>query len=214
MRRIFVLLLLVVGVVVPAVIPAVAQAEPDRLTPCSDQQPPSSGCTPLFLSGQTLRVKELVPFVWLRALPQSPIILTTVYPGGSASLQVYTDPNYQVAQFDGYQWWWLVGTYPDRRVLGWVEQSSLRDAAIPAPPTDITQVANWVTPMNGQVVPGVPFLWVRATPSSVGLVVATVPANGPLLILGAPQFDGVQWWWFVQYLYWAGYVEQTRIMPR
>jgi len=211
MRQLFVLLLLVVIVLVPAVV----QAAPDRqAAACTDYQAPSSGCTAAFSTGQTLRVKELVPFIWLRAFPQSPIILTTVYPGGSASMQVYTDPNYQVSTFDGYQWWWLVATYPDRRVLGWVEQSSLRDATIAPPPTDPTQVANWTTPLNGQVVPGVPFLWVRSTPSSVGQVVATIPGNGTLMILGAPQFDGVQWWWFVQYGFSAGYVEQTRIMPR
>lgn len=217
MRKVVLTLLLVV--LVPSILPAgfTAQAASERLyPPCAELQSPGGvdPCRPAFNNAQTLRLKDNVPFVWLRAYPQSPVILTTVYPGGSASLEVYGDPNYQVSMFDGYQWWWLVSTYPNPTTLGWVEQASLIESWIPSTPTDPTQMANWTTPMNGQVVPGVPFLWIRSTPSSVGQVVSTIPANGYLLILGAPQFDGVQWWWFVQDRFGAGYVEQSRIMPR
>lgn len=58
--------------------------------------------------------------------------------------------------------------------------------------------ANW--PMGTELVvhPGVPFVWIRNTPSSNGAVRLTIFPRWPVKTASAqPVWDGVQWWWFI-----------------
>jgi hypothetical protein len=77
-------------------------------------------------------------------------------------------------------------------------------------------LAQWTVPQTGYVKPGVPFLWIRSTASSGAGLVAIIPADAALTIVGSPAFDGVQWWWQVDYStrvgIKTGYVEQALIV--
>jgi hypothetical protein len=73
-----------------------------------------------------LFVKSSVPFVWLRALPNSAAaVVDSVELGGLVI--VAGDPVY-----DGVQWWWKVqSSYTGR--IGWAEQNSLERAEYKTP---------------------------------------------------------------------------------
>ncbi|MBL8165258.1 MAG: hypothetical protein JNJ61_24965 [Anaerolineae bacterium] len=133
-----------------------------------------------------LRVHNRVQFVWYRDLPapgRSPIF--TAFPG---QRMVVIEPN---PATDAYQqWWWHVR---DVRTgtTGWVEQNTVElvQQGSTTPPSE------WRINDVVRVKFNVPFVWVRGTPSSVGIVVATVLASRELVITGAVQSDGVQNWW-------------------
>jgi hypothetical protein len=158
------------------------------------------------MNGQLMRLRDGVPFAWIRSATG---ILMTIYPSQRATLQIEGS-----SVWDGYQWWWQVAPYPKSDgIVGWVEQASLIDSTS-TEIDDPSVLVNWTTPLNGQVEPGLPFLWLRDTPASTGGIIGTIPANGPIRILGTPAYDGVQWWWFVQYRSYTGYVEQSLIIAR
>jgi hypothetical protein len=114
----------------------------------------------------------------------------------------------------------MIHPYPlDKQIVGWVEQASLTYASITGYPLeDPTIQADWAVPVSGHVKPGIPFLWLRDQPGSEATVLYTIPANGALTITGSPAFDGVQWWWMVDYAtprgIRHGYVEQALIVAQ
>ncbi len=65
---------------------------------------------------------------------------------------------------------------------------------------------------------GIPFVWLRITPSSWGLPVFTaLPGTHTLVVMdNTPGFDGVQYWWYVgvsDHLNIRGWVEQQSLQP-
>lgn len=195
--------------------------------PCGPFQEPltdahGSFCRPEFpIGGELLRLTPGVPYAWLRSAPSSTApAIRTLYPVAYANLQ--TDLNTPATNYfwDGYQNWYRVHPYPlDKDVIGWVEQASLEYAPITGyPPEDPTTQADWSVPVNGHVKPGIPFLWMRSQPDSSAATLFTIPVNGAITIAGSPAFDGVQWWWRVDYAspqgVKQGYVEQQLIIAR
>jgi hypothetical protein len=193
--------------------------------PCGPYQQPlvnnGSLCRPQYIGGELLRLATGVPFAWIRSEPSSHArVLKTIYPVAYSNLQIVSYSPTPIFSWDGYQNWFMVHPYPmDTNVVGWIEQGSLATVSTTGyPPEDPTYQAAWSTPVGGHVKPGVPFLWLRAQPASDAAVVDTIPANGALTITGSPSFDGVQWWWMVDYVsrrsIKQGYVEQALIIAQ
>lgn len=208
MRCIKLFLLVVLLVVLWS--PAVRSAQAVYYPPCGDLQAPdpSSFCRPLFSIGQEILVKPTIYYVWLRTVVGGPVITATVWPTTYPTLKVIGPTDY----WDGYQRWWYVSLYPvNQHITGWVEQSSLTGYN-PLPTNDPTVQAKWITPLAAWVKPGVPFLWIRSTPASANNIITTIPANGQVKVLGSPSYDGVQWWWYIEYragtFFYYGFVEQ------
>ncbi|HML21484.1 MAG TPA: hypothetical protein PKD09_07550 [Aggregatilinea sp.] len=184
-------------------------------TPCGDQQDPGTGvCRPTYMGGEAVTLKVGVPFAWLRAQPQAPQVIATVWPNAAATMQIA--PGSQ-GHFDGFQWWWFVTLAPSGQpyVAGWVEQASLVVASVA--PNDPAVPGYWQLPISGRVKAGIPFVWMRAAPSSQAAPVYTIPPLGPFVVVSGPSFDGYQWWWMVMYPgpygHGYGWVEQASIQP-
>ena len=186
--------------------------------PCGPNQIPESGsfCRPMYYTNQLLHLADGVPFAWIRSAPSSDApVLTTIYPTSYASMKVVSECN---TTWDGFQNWYQVHPYPmNTSIVGWVEQVSITAAAYSGyPPENPAELAQWTTPQTGYVKPGVPFLWIRSTASSDAHVVAIIPTGAALTIVGSAMFDGVQWWWKVDYaarsVVKSGYVEQALII--
>lgn len=211
---------------------------------CGPHQPPSQSsafCRYDLVLNDYYRVTPGLPFVWLRAEPSSTAaVRATVWPSTGASLVTVGGS----AHWDGYQWWYEMATYPDGRGRGWVERVSLAQVVqqsappvytpVPFPATPIPSFpatpvpmpgvgdpsievqANWRAPFDARVEAGVPFLWIRQSPNSGGIV-GTLGANAPFRVLGPAAFDGRQWWWQVQAAigsaHLVGWVEQGSITP-
>jgi hypothetical protein len=176
-----------------------------------------SFCRPMYIGNELVQLAPGVPFAWIRAQPSSTApVLTTIYPTSYPSMRIiYANAQYTV--WDGFQNWYQVHPYPmNTSIVGWVEQASItfgyRSNYPPENPADLAQ---WSVPQTGYVKPGVPFLWLRSQPGSTA-VLATLPAGATLTIVGSPTFDGVQWWWLVDYRARTGikrgYVEQQLII--
>jgi hypothetical protein len=191
--------------------------------PCGPYQEPLSNdsgsfCRPMYFGYELVHLTSGVPFAWIRSAPSSDApILTTIYPTSYASMKlIYANERYTA--WDGFQNWYQVHPYPvDTGVVGWVEQASITSAAYSGyPPENPAELAQWTVPQTGTVKPGVPFLWIRSAAASDAGIVATIPAGGTLTIAGSPTFDGVQWWWKVDYSSRSGiqhgYVEQALII--
>ncbi len=131
-----------------------------------------------------------MPFAWVRDTASSNgATRATLYPGIFVNVR---DAN---AVWDGVQWWWLVNV-PAYNAYGYIEQHSLQVAPLNQPtptfgatPTTIiptpTTVPNPAStpnsiaatwPANSAVSLkfGVPFVWLRTSPSSNAPVVAVV----------------------------------------
>jgi hypothetical protein len=180
-----------------------------------------SFCRPTYFGGELLRIASGVPFVWIRSGPSSAApVLKTIYPAAYANLQIVSFSATPIFSWDGTQNRFAVHPYPmDTNVVGWIEQASLAGVSTTGyPPEDPTVQAAWGVPVKGHVKPGVPFLWLRAGPASDAGILITIPAHGALTILGPPSFDGVQWWWTVNYASGRGvrrgFVEQALIIAR
>jgi hypothetical protein len=197
--------------------------------PCSAFQAPNQYeqfCRYDVTANDTYRVAPGIPFAWLRSAASSaapPVY--TVYPSTGASMVTVTG-----GQWDGYQWWWQVETYPNRRARGWVEMASLQQvvqqsapsAPVPTPTIEgisdpsIQIQAQWTTPFRGRVEDGTPFLWVRAAPNS-GPILYTLRPGTQFEVTGSPGHDGFQWWWPVEIRSGStvidGWVEQGSITP-
>lgn len=168
-----------------------------------------------------------VPFIWLRSTPApNAEVRATIFPGTVMYIQGGVAPS-----IDQYgQYWWLVRV-PAYNRLGWVEQKSMAAApptaipspttvpspTIPKPPTNTpvppSPAAKWVVPNVLFVKPSIPFVWLRAFPSSISAVVDTIQLGGFVIVRGGPTFDGTQWWWQVQSAYSGhiGWVEQNSV---
>lgn len=174
-----------------------------------------------WTGGTALTLAPGVPFVWLRAGATSGALArATAYPGAFLTVRD-ANPNW-----DGVQYWWLVN-FPALNVYGWVEQKSLMVSAVATPTTTPTaagtiaptstpippgSAATWGIPSVVRVRAAVPFVWLRATPASNGTVRGTILSGGLLLANGAPQYDGVQYWWPVQAsATLSGWVEQNSL---
>ncbi len=223
MRRklhLIVAVILLLGAVV-GIVPEKALAYP----PCGPFQQPltnnGSFCRPAYMGGELMQLAPGIPFAWVRSNPASDApVVTTLYPASYANLQIASGSTTRIDSWDGVQNWYLVHPYPlNKEVVGWVEQASLTYAAITGYPLeDPTIQADWAVPISGHVKPGIPFLWLRSAAGSDAGVLYTLPANAALTITGSPVFDGVQWWWMVDYAtprgVRHGYVEQALIVAR
>lgn len=159
-----------------------------------------------WTTATTLRVKSRVPFVWLRAAPNSYAgVLLTVASG--ISLTVANDN----AVLDG-QWWWLV-KHPGSGVTGWVEQASLELSTGPAPTTPPPAAQAWDIGAKIRIRPTIPFSWLRYTASSWAAAIYTAVSGQQLEVVAVPQFDGIQWWWQVKVpdTQITGWVEQNSL---
>jgi hypothetical protein len=151
-----------------------------------------------------------VQFVWFRAAPApgNPPVYT-VFPG--ALLTVV-----QGAVQDSYaQWWWLVKD-PRNGVTGWVEQNTVElvtNNPGPFPPPGSPDPSDWRIGDIVRVRYGIPFSWLRYTPSSTAGVVFTAYPGQQLIILQGRLFDGTQNWLNVAIPNWSiqGWVEESSL---
>jgi hypothetical protein len=198
--------------------------------PCGSYQPQTdsnggSFCRPVFLGNELARIKDALPFAWVRAYPdsQSEVIIATILPSRNATLMLNMDQQGNSFIWDGHPWWWHVRLCLDQTgYQGWIEQESLVTIANPAPETYPPDApAPWQTPSNAGVKHGIPFVWLRDLPNSQARVIITVLSSQSFTLQSnaGPQFDEVQWWWLVEHRSgansWQGWVEQSsiRIMP-
>ncbi len=207
---------------------AVAGPSPTA-APGSSPVPTSGPASNSWVVGTGLTIAGNVPFAWLRATASpAGLIRATVYHGAFLTVRNATPV------WDGAQYWWLVN-FPSLNVFGYIEQQSLTPTAVAPtpmatamPPTAIAttplppaptataapsgQSSNWGIPSVVRIKAGVPFAWIRTTASSNAPVAGTVFSGGLLLVNGAAQFDGVQYWWPVQVsLNLSGWVEQNSL---
>jgi hypothetical protein len=214
MVRKTVFLLLLIGVISVGV----AGAYP----PCGPTTPQTQAgslseafCRPAYIGGELLRIKPSIPFAWLRTQPASDApIVTTIFPTTQASLTVVSGSSASITFWDGVQWWWLVRAH--HGVSGWVEQASLVDAT---PTTaSVTMQGTSTNRQAARAKAGIPFIWVRETPSSGAGILSTIFPGQTFTVTGTPsEWDGAQWWWQVQVNTAngsvTGWVEQTSIQP-
>lgn len=202
-------------------------ASPAQATPAAQTWTP----------GTLVRVKAAVPFVWLR-VAASPVsaVMATVQSGD------YLVIAGSSATWDGAQWWWLTRWGP---LKGYVEEQSL-DLVIPGPAGSATSAAPTATAQSPQptatipvtpaitappsstaqawtagtqlhILASIPFVWVRAAPSSSAPVVETIHPSDTLVVTGTSPsaWDGTQWWWNVNRPGTSayGWVEENRVTP-
>lgn len=163
-----------------------------------------------WAAGTLLVIKSTVPYSLLRISPSSAAASRALlYPG--SRLTVY-NAN---ATWDGVQWWWQVA-YPSLNLFGWIEQNSLQLAPNPPTPTSAPggNSAGWANGTIVQIRTGVPFVWVRSTPSSAGSVRDTIQPGSLMQITGAARWDGTQWWWPIRLAFASttGWVEQNSLV--
>jgi hypothetical protein len=162
---------------------------------------------------QQMMIKPGFTYLWMRRDPSSSgQVVATLYPDDRVTLP---GPS----SFDGAQWWWQVS---HDQVTGWVEQAGIVVAPAAVTnrtpqitgyaPADPTTLALWYAPQQVMVKPGVPFLWLRADPSSAGRILVTALPTQRLTLSGRSTFDGVQWWWEVSDGHTYGWVEQVQLV--
>ncbi|MBI5957256.1 MAG: SH3 domain-containing protein [Chloroflexi bacterium] len=187
----------------------------------ADDDPATSDsfCRPLYSGYELVQLANGIPFAWIRSAPASDApVLKTIYPTGYPSMRIVLVRHLGQTSWDGFQNWYAVQSYPmDTNIIGWVEQVSITTASYAGyPPEQPAELAQWTVPQTGFVKPGVPFLWIRSQAGSDASIVYTIPLGASLTIAGSPAFDGVQWWWKVDYAarsgVKSGYVEQSLIV--
>ncbi len=182
----------------------------ERITNVPPTTPPTPS-TPKepWNSTTVVRVRESVPFVWLRADPNSYAgILLTASP---RTVMAVAGNN---AQSDSRQWWWPVRQV-ETGVIGWVEQASLEavTGVPPVTPNPAQAPAPWVISGVVRVRAEVPFSWLRRYYNSWSSPVHTVNSGTWLQLVASAQFDGIQWWWKVKVpgTTMTGWVEQKSL---
>ncbi|MFO7322475.1 MAG: hypothetical protein DIU68_012145 [Chloroflexota bacterium] len=153
-------------------------------TPPPTPVTPGPGAAP-WQAGNIVRVRSSVPFVWFRGAPTpntEPIY--TVFPGWQLVIVGGS------AQDSFGQWWWLMRD-PRNGMTGWVEQNSVElvtgnQTPVPPPTWQIGDVV--------RLRAGVPFAWLRYTPSSTSPWGYTVQPGREMIIQQGPVHDGVQNW--------------------
>jgi hypothetical protein len=159
-------------------------------------------------TSSVVKIKSQVPYVWLRAAPDSHGgALITLPPA------VLLSVSYSNAVYDARQWWWQV-KHASTGVVGWVEQASLELAPSgvvtenPRPP-----VQQWAVGAKVRVQLSVSFSWLRGTYNSWSPPVYTVNSGGLVELTAAPLYDGFQWWWpaKIPNTQIAGWVEQKSL---
>jgi hypothetical protein len=87
------------------------------------------------------------------------------------------------------------------------------DSTTPGTPPAIVTPERWNVFARVRVKPTIPFSWLRNFASSYASANFTAQSGGVLEILGGPQTDTVQWWWFVRISGTnnAGWVEQKSL---
>src|SRR5256885_754462 len=95
--------------------------------------------------------------------------------------------------------------------LGLLQAASPAQQATSAPQT-------WTPGTQVRISAGIPFVWLRKTPSSTASAVDTIRPGDVLVVVtaSAPSaWDGTQWWWNVNRPGTAayGWVEQDRVEP-
>lgn len=159
----------------------------------------------------SFKVKDQVPFVWLRPEPDvNAPILTTLPRGtvvnaltGRAGDVIYLDEKLN-------QWWGFVVAGAQS---GWVEMASFVKTDAPAVTPAVNSGMNWSRNNVVKLRRGVPFAWLRDYPSSIGGIKGTILNNYAVIIYGEAMSDGQQWWWPVRDPNSAviGYVEQNSL---
>ncbi len=197
-----------------------AQARPNAIQ-CGPYVQPGI-CSPALHLGDSVVIRQGVPFIWLREVPSSNgTVVNTVFAWSNASLRVIGRDGH----WDGYQSWYVVALVSDPLRGGWVEQASLKNALDPIIPTVPPATPNpsgkplWQVPMTASLNQSVPFAWLRTSPSSSAPTGLTIYPGATFTVLGIPNpvYDGVQWWWYVEARIMRGtiygWLEQSSIRP-
>jgi hypothetical protein len=173
-----------------------------------------------FTVGELLQIKPSVPFSWLRNLPASTAAVIDTAKANEFVIVASPAP-----QSDGVQWWWAVRR-GSGSVTGWIEEQALQPAVnsptatatlapgvLPAP--TLVPSTGWTNGTAVTITTGVPFIWIRTSPSSAAPVRVVAYRNALLTIRDAnPVSDGTQLWWLVNYplLNLYGWVEQRSLV--
>lgn len=204
-----------------------------QAAPVPVQQQAATPAPAAFTVGMLLQIKLSVAYSWLRNLPASTAVVIDTAKSGEFVIVASPTP-----QFDGVQWWWAIRR-GSGSVTGWVEEQALQPAVNPTataslaatiPPTvpaalPIMTVTPATAPLSGNILPvgtavtlsnGLPFVWLRSSPSSGAPVRVVVYQHAQLNIRDAtPVSDGTQLWSLVNYplLNLYGWVEQKSLVP-
>ncbi len=163
---------------------------------------PTTAQNTTFHQNDQVAIKSGISFVWLRNQPTSSCACVEYEITSSKRVLRILDSK---PTSDGVQNWWHVSTITRPIKQGWVEEKSLTllKAAPTATATPDAQHARQFLTNAVKIREGVPFIWIRISPSSNAAIVQTVKFSVPIdssqcLTLGTAgpisRWDGQQWW--------------------
>ena len=156
-----------------------------------------------FHQNDQVVIKSGIAYVWLRSSPSSDCACVEYVVTSSKRLMRIMDTE---PTSDGTENWWHVSTITRPIKQGWVEEKSLT-LLKPAPKPTVTpngteQPRQFLTSAV-QIREGVPFIWIRSSPSSAASILQTVKFSHPtnqsqcltIATIGpVVRWDGHQWW--------------------
>jgi hypothetical protein len=190
------------------------QPQPNTTDPDNDP----AFCKTAFANNDIVWINSSVPFAWLRDRPANKAVATVMPKRERLRIDVLFENERTNPKWDGVQWWYYVHGVDNPALTRWVEQTALEIAGTVVPtPVKPGNPANWRLPARARAMAGVPFIWLRRFPESNGEILVTILPGQRFTVLSAPaaSWDGVQWWWDVEYTFgnqtYRGWIEQASI---
>jgi len=156
-----------------------------------------------FHQNDQVVIKSDIAYVWIRSSPSSDCACVEYVVTSTKRVMRILDTQ---PTSDGTENWWHVSTMTRPIKQGWVEEKSLtllKPASTPTLTTNGTEQPHQFFSSAVQIREGVPFIWIRSSPSSAASILQTVKFSRPTnqsqcLTLATVdpvvRWDGHQWW--------------------